>query len=122
MFGGGLPHAWPYAAVALHHLDGFAERFAEAAAVSEKLFEALRGHPRVTVVRPANATNVTLLQVAGEAATALPQRLLDCGITIRPARRTTPDGAEFALHTNETILRRPNDQTIHHILAELRQI
>ena len=32
MFGGSLPHAWPYAAVALHFLDGFAERFAEAAA------------------------------------------------------------------------------------------
>ena len=30
MFGGSLPHAWPYAAVALHFLDGFAERFAEA--------------------------------------------------------------------------------------------
>src|SRR5207245_9514798 len=44
MFGGGLPHAWPYAAVALYCLDGFAERFAEAAAVSEKLFEALQGH------------------------------------------------------------------------------
>src|SRR6267143_1144758 len=49
MFGGGLPHAWPYAAVALHCLDGFAERFAEAAAASERLFEALRGHPRVAV-------------------------------------------------------------------------
>ncbi len=34
MFGGSLPHAWPYAAVALHFLDGFAERFAEAAALS----------------------------------------------------------------------------------------
>src|SRR6202049_435004 len=37
MLGGGLPQAWPYAAVALHYLDGFAERFAEAAAASDLL-------------------------------------------------------------------------------------
>ena len=42
MFGGSLPHAWPYAAVALHFLDGFAERFAEAVAASERLLESAR--------------------------------------------------------------------------------
>src|SRR5215471_10591890 len=27
MFGGGLPHVWPYTAVALHYVDGFEQRF-----------------------------------------------------------------------------------------------
>ena len=46
MFGGGLRQAWPYAAVALHYLDGFAERFAQAAAVADALFRALGEQPR----------------------------------------------------------------------------
>src|SRR5271166_165431 len=44
MFGGGLRQAWPYAAVALHYLDGFSERFGQAATTADTLFEALVKH------------------------------------------------------------------------------
>ncbi|MBV9966535.1 MAG: aminotransferase class I/II-fold pyridoxal phosphate-dependent enzyme [Alphaproteobacteria bacterium] len=111
MFGGGLPHVWPYAAVALHFLDGFAARFADAAAAFESLLRVLGDHPRLTVVRPPAATNVTLLQVAGKDAKEIPERLRAHGIAIRPPRRLLPQCAEFALHTNETILRRPIAET-----------
>lgn len=119
MFGGGLPHVWPDAAVALHFLDGFADRFAEAVSAFDRLLAALHEHNRVTVARPACATNVTVLRVSGENAASLPQRLAERRIVVRPPRRTSSDGAEFTLHTNETILRRPLDDVIHAFTAAI---
>jgi len=118
MFGGGLRQAWPYAAVALHYLDGFAERFQQAAAAADTLFQALQKHPNCDLPRSPGATNVARLLVSGGDAAALPQRLLARGIAIRPPLHSSSQGAEFELFTNETILRRPVAETIA-IFAEV---
>ena len=112
MFGGSLRQAWPYAAVALHYIDGFGERFERAAAAAETLFQALCRHPGCEVRRPAAATNVARLRVFGANAESLPERLLARGIAIRPALHASPEATEFELFTNETILRRPAAETI----------
>jgi threonine aldolase len=120
MFGGSLRQAWPYAAVALHYLAGFGERFERAAASAETLFQALRQHPRCEVRRPAAATNVTRLRVFGADAESLPERLVARGIAIRPALHVSRKGAEFELLTNETILRRPAEEIIEIFIEALQ--
>jgi threonine aldolase len=122
MFGGGLRQAWPYAAVALHYLDGFCERFGRAAAAADTLFAALREHGRCEIVRSGAATNVTRLRVRGSGATGLPERLLAYGITIRSPFHTSVEGAEFELFTNETILRRPTAETIEAFVKALKSV
>jgi threonine aldolase len=112
MFGGSLRQAWPYAAVALHYAEGFAERFEQAARRADTLFAALHAQPGCRVLRPAGATNVTRLCLCGEGAASLPERLAADGILIRPALRTSAGEAEFELIVNETILRRPIAATI----------
>jgi threonine aldolase len=112
MFGGGLRQAWPFAAVALHYLDGFAARFAEAAALADKLFQVLAEHPKVQIFRIPASTNVTRLRIPGTAGLSLPERLANRGISIRPSLSASADGAEFELIVNETIRRRPIAQTI----------
>jgi threonine aldolase len=112
MFGGSLRQAWPYAAVALHYLDGFAERFGCAVAAADILFDALRGHRCCEIVRSPAGTNVARLRVGGGDAARLPERLLARGVAIRPALHSATDRAEFELYTNETILRRPTAEII----------
>src|SRR6516164_7732102 len=119
MFGGGLRQAWPYAAVALHYLGGFAERFGRAAAAADNLFGALQEQGCCEIVRSAAATNVTRLRVRGCGAAGLPERLLAHGVAIRSATCASAEGAEFELFTNETILRRPAAETIEAFVEAL---
>jgi hypothetical protein len=62
------------------------------------------------------------MRVKGATAASLPQRLLVRGIGIRPPRLVSQNGAEFTLHTNETILHRPLPEIVGGFLAALDEL
>src|SRR5262249_8601036 len=49
VFGGGLFQAWPYAAVALHFLEGFPERFRKAKRAADQVLAELAKQPQFRV-------------------------------------------------------------------------
>lgn len=98
MFGGGLPGAWPFAAVALHYLPGFVDRFREAVGVSEAFIEQITRHDAFTVERMEAGTNLFWLRVAGIDAGGYRRRLQERGVSVGGMR---PDG-RVLVGVNET--------------------
>ncbi len=105
MFGGGLPSAWPFAAVALHHLPGFTERFASAVAVSEGFIERVTGAPGFEVERIPRGTNLFRLRTTGADPERLRARLREVEVDLGAPRS---DGS-FLLGVNETWNRATSD-------------
>jgi len=102
MFGGGLHRSWPFAAVALHYFDGFAERYGQAVAASQKVIAALQSDSLFKVERVAGGTNIFLLGVKGVSLEVFRQRAQDAGVTLG-----APVRDRFAVGVNETWNRVP---------------
>jgi threonine aldolase len=102
-FGSAIFQGWESAAVALHHLDGFGERYQTAVGNGEKLFELLRSSGKFEIDRVPSGSNIARLRLAsGGALDQLRERLAEASIRIGGAKGTT----EANLQINETINRR----------------
>jgi threonine aldolase len=97
MFGGGLNHVWPFAAVALHYLNGFGERYSRAVRVSQDLMAGLRRHGAFTIEPVPMGTNLFRLKVQTKDAAAFRKRLAANGVML-----SGPQGDTFVLGVNET--------------------
>jgi threonine aldolase len=98
MFGGNLAVGWPAALVARHYMDGFLDRLKSAVRVSEDFYTAIARHPKVTVSRIPNGTNLTRLTLKGANVAAVRKKLLDRHIEMAGG---SPDGV-VTLGVNET--------------------
>jgi threonine aldolase len=101
MFGGGLCHAWPFAAVALHYLSGFSDRFSRAVRNSDELIRLLSEHDPFTIERIPSGTNLFHLRVNRTDAGVFQKKLAALGIILSPP---APDG-RFLIGVNETLNR-----------------
>jgi threonine aldolase len=102
MFGGGLPQVWPFAAVALHYVDGFEQRFRTAVETSESVISILRTDSNFEIERVPNGTNVFRLRLTSVNAPVYLGRLEAAGISAR-----TPTGDWITIQVNETWARLP---------------
>ncbi len=115
MFGAGLPGVWPFAAVALHYLPGFVDRFRAAVAVSESFIERLTQHDAFTVERMLGGTNLFRLEVAAPDLAAFRARLRDDGVDLGGV---SGDG-RFLVGVNETWNRVAADALADRFIAAL---
>lgn len=102
MFGSGLYQAWPYAAVALHYLRGFEERYTRAVEAGAAFLRAMEKVDGVSVQPIAGGTNLFRLKVTRTDAAGLRTRLAARGILLASP---SSDGT-FLIGVNETLLRR----------------
>ena len=98
MFGAGLPGAWPFAAVALHHVPGFVDRFRRAVEVSEAFIDRVTRHEAFAVERMPAPTNLFRLRVTAGDPAGFRARLRDRGVDLG---RPGPDGSTL-VGVNET--------------------
>jgi threonine aldolase len=103
MFGGGLPHVWPFAAVALHYLDGFDQRLRAAVETSEQVISVLSGDGHFRIERIPNGTNIFRFRVEDVNGQVYQGRLEEAGISAHFP--VTNDW--FTLQVNETWARVP---------------
>jgi threonine aldolase len=104
-FGGGVLHAWESAAVALHYLDGFEDRYQRAVRSGEELLGRLE-QKKIRVHRMEAGTNVFLLDFPSAPDAGFQKRLADRGIMIAPP----PAQGPASIQVNETILRRSPEE------------
>jgi len=115
MFGSGLPGAWPFAAVALHHVPGFVDRFRRAVEVSEAFIERVTRHEAFAVERMPAPTNLFRLRVTTDDTAGFRARLRDRGVDLG---RPGPDG-RVLVGVNETWNRATAASLAGHFTASL---
>ncbi len=113
MFGGGLNQCWPFAAVALHYVEGFADRYRRAVDTSERLFRMLEETGRFRIERIPNGSNIVLLHLLKGDRKSFVEKLATKGIAV-----AVPPGMNACrLTINESVIRRSPEELAQAFVA-----
>jgi threonine aldolase len=112
MFGGGLPTAWAFAAVALHFADSFSEEYRKACQNAETLFSLLQKEERCKVTKFENGSHIVGLEVKNVDANRFKEAL-----NKRHIQLSAPVGNGFLLKINPS-LNRDTPQNIAALFKE----
>jgi threonine aldolase len=115
MFGGGMPQVWPFAAVALHYLEGFAEQSPRVLRLAEDLFARLAADGRCSIERIPNGTNLFRLILNEGDPEAWRQLLAARGVELMKPK---PDSNVFVCKMNPTWLRSSADELARLLLEQ----
>jgi threonine aldolase len=108
MFGGGLQQVWPFAAIALHYLEGFEQRFKTAVDHAERVIATLSSDSNFELARIPGGTNIFRMRIIYNVnAPVYLDRLEAGGIGAR-----APSGDWFTFQVNETWARVPADEIV----------
>lgn len=103
MFGGSLPHAWPLAAPAMLHLEGYPQQYADAWKAADRLIALLQATGKFKARKLPQGTSRFFLSTRGIAPERFTERVRERDIILGPAH---PQSGEFALQVNPTLLRK----------------
>ena len=102
LFGGGLPEAWPYAAVVLHYLDGFEAELKRAVETSEAFFALLEKDSAFGIEKVPNGSNLVKVIVKGTNLQGFREKLKSKGVLLRSP---SEDLGGFVVNVNPTMNR-----------------
>jgi threonine aldolase len=102
MFGGGLPAAWPFAAVALHYFETFEADYAKAVLTAKELFALLNEESSFDIETIPNGSNLFKLIVRGTDLETFRDKLKAKGVLLSSPR---PEFGGFLIAVNATLNR-----------------
>lgn len=102
MFGGGMPQAWPFAAVALHYLPSFIEEYTKANKKANQFFDILQRNKHFVIEKIQNGSSIVKLKMENTNLLEFKNKLASQGIAIN---NPTSDFNGFKLKINPSINR-----------------